>query len=320
VEDWFGYTQEQFRGHNALALAHPDDIPTAVAAFTDAMQRSAADGGAAASVHVTRRMRSADGSYMLVHTSGCMEGPRWHLVCKRLNAQEAKEKAIRGLLLSISHELRTPAQSGLAATELLAARASVQGDAEAAFLVQAVGASCGLLLGMVSNATSMRSIEKGELDMHPSLFDPAEALASLLQVCRLGCTAAAARIDWAQAEPLPQTVLADRTFFSQILQNLVRACVANARQNWGNPHSCIASGAPSVAHRATGDQRGALRGWPRRGHHAQLQRGRATAARLLQQRAQRCSGTWRAGAVPHAARLRRGPRPRPLRRGVRARV
>jgi signal transduction histidine kinase len=222
IQDWFGYSPAQFQGRDALAFVHPDDLPIAAAAFTDAIQRSAAAGGAAASVHVTRRMRVADGTYVPVHTSGCMEGGRWHLVCKRLNAQEAKEKAIRSLLLSISHELRTPAQSGLAATQLLSARASVQGDAEAAFLVQAVGASCGLLLGMVSNATSMRRIEKGELDMHTSLFDPAEALASLLQVCRLGCTAAAARIDWVQSEPLPCAALADRTFFCHILQNLVR--------------------------------------------------------------------------------------------------
>jgi hypothetical protein len=68
-------------------------------------------------------------------------------VCKLLRDQEAKEKAIRRLLLSVLPELRTPAQSGLAAAQLLAQRASVLADSEASFLVQAMSASCGLLLG-----------------------------------------------------------------------------------------------------------------------------------------------------------------------------
>ncbi len=75
------------------------------------------------------------------------QGSRWYLVCRLLQAQQAKEQALRQLLLSVSHELREPAQSGLAASTLLAQRASVSSDAEASFLVQAVTASYGLLLG-----------------------------------------------------------------------------------------------------------------------------------------------------------------------------
>ena len=78
------------------------------------------------------------------------QGSRWSLVCKLLRKQEEKERSMRSLLLAISHELRTPAQSGLASSQLLAQRASVTEDTEAAFLVQAIGASCGLLLGACS--------------------------------------------------------------------------------------------------------------------------------------------------------------------------
>ena len=49
-----------------------------------------------------------------------MQGSKWLAVCKLLRAQQAKEDAVRSLLVSISHELRTPAQSGLAAAALLA--------------------------------------------------------------------------------------------------------------------------------------------------------------------------------------------------------
>ncbi len=133
------------------------------------------------------------------------QGPSWYLVCKSLQSQKEKEQALRSLLLSISHELRTPAQSGLAASQLLAARGSVAADDEALFLVQAIGASCRLLLGMVSNVLSMRNIESGELEMHPSAFDPRAAVHDLLQVCRLGC--ATSDIVWTdEDEPLPAEV------------------------------------------------------------------------------------------------------------------
>jgi K+-sensing histidine kinase KdpD len=103
-------------------------------------------------------------------------------MCKSMQLHMEREQALRSLLLSTSHQLRTPAQSGLTASELLAERASVAGDAEALFLVQAIGASCRLLLGMVSNVLSMRHIESGELEMHAAVFDPRAAVQDLLQV------------------------------------------------------------------------------------------------------------------------------------------
>ena len=95
------------------------------------------------------------------------------------------------------------------------------GDQEAAFLVQAISASCGLLLGMVSNVLSMRHIESGTLDMRVVPFDPRAAVHELLQVCRVGCHT---RITWPEEEAalLPATVEGDHMFFIQILQNLVR--------------------------------------------------------------------------------------------------
>jgi hypothetical protein len=55
-------------------------------------------------------------------------------------------------LLSISFELREPAQSGLAASQLLMQRASVANDEDAIFLARAIGASCRLLLGACFHA------------------------------------------------------------------------------------------------------------------------------------------------------------------------
>jgi signal transduction histidine kinase len=143
-------------------------------------------------------------------------------MCKDSREQMEKEEALRKLLLCISRELREPANSVLAAKALLAQRASVSDDAEAAFWVQAIGASCRLLLGIVTNVLSMRVIESGELEMLPVEYDPSSAVNDVLQVCRLGCSS---RVEWRnEDEPLPRIVLADRTFFCQILQNLVRCC------------------------------------------------------------------------------------------------
>jgi signal transduction histidine kinase len=78
---------------------------------------------------------------------------------------------------------------------------------------------------MVTNVLSVRSIEAGALDMHVAPFDPRAAVAELLQVCRFGagCTAAG-ELAWTnERAPLPARVEGDRAFFSQILQNLVRA-------------------------------------------------------------------------------------------------
>ncbi len=198
-------------------------MPTVEAAFADALQRTALS-GKAEPLRITRRMLLPDGSWTWVNSSGCVQGSHWYMVCKSMQQQVETEQALRSLLLSILRELRTPAQSGLAAAQLLAQRASVARDGEALFLVQAVRASCGLLLGMVSNVLSMRNIESGELEMHPASFDPRAAVNDLLQVCRLGCLQS--EIVWTnEAEPLPSTVTADQTHFSQIVQNLVRAAL-----------------------------------------------------------------------------------------------
>ncbi len=218
----YGWEPGEYVGRDFLKMhIHADDVADIRAAFADAKRRADAS-GCAAQLAVKRRLQMPDGSWEWVSAYGCVQGATWLLVCKSLQAQVEQEAALRSLLQSVSRELRTPAQSGLAASELLARRDSVSADSEAAFLVRAIAASCRLLLGMVSNALSMRTIEAGQLDTHPAPFDPRAALHDLLQVCRLGC--ADARLVWANAdEPLPATVTADRTFFSQILQNLVRA-------------------------------------------------------------------------------------------------
>ena len=119
-------------------------------------------------------------------------------------------------------------------------------DEEALFLVQAIGASCRLLLGMVSNVLSMRSIEAGELEMHPAEFSPRDALTDLLQVCRLG--RAQSDIVWLnEHEPLPTSVTADRNFLNMILQNLLTNALRFHEGRGVTVSLRCAAGAPAAA-------------------------------------------------------------------------
>jgi hypothetical protein len=79
---------------------------------------------------------------------------------------------------------------------------------------------------MVSNVLSMRSIESGELEMHPACFDLRAAVDDLLAVCRLG---AQSEIVWSnEEEPLPATVEArvQRASCTLVASACLRACAA----------------------------------------------------------------------------------------------
>ena len=90
-------------------------------------------------------------------------------------------------------------------------------DEEASFLVRAIASSCGVLVGIISNVFSLKSIEAGELHISPSAFDPAEALRCVVEACRFGRPVNIS----VEAEGLPHSVCADRGFFVHIFQNLL---------------------------------------------------------------------------------------------------
>ena len=209
----YGWKAEQFVGHKALEFAHEEDV----AGELGAVLRAGAACPARKPFTVKRRLLLPDGSFTWLLCTGCTEGRCVYAVCSDHHEQVAKEAALRALLLSVSRELREPANAILTASALLARRAAVADDAEAAFCVQALGASSCLLLGLITNVLSMRRMQSGTLELHSALFDPGAALRDVLQVCRVAC-ACGLRSELA---PLPAAVEADKTFLGQILQNLV---------------------------------------------------------------------------------------------------
>ena len=228
VERWLGWTPEELLGNNAANFTHPLDTTLLGSVLGGVVARSCANGNAPTPLEkpMVRRMRHKDGSWVYVKSAGALVGARWHCVCRSLRGQAERESAVRSLLLAVSREIRTPAQSGLAAAALLAQRPCVRADPEAQFLVSAILSSCSLLLNMASNAISLRSIEAGTLQMRPALFDPAEAVDELLRVCNLGTSGpdgdAPAAASLAPGGPLlPARVRGDRALFCHALQNLL---------------------------------------------------------------------------------------------------
>lgn len=83
---------------------------------------------------------------------------------------------------------------------------------EAKGLLAVIRASCGLLLGIVTNVLTARLVETGQLTLTEVLFDPTSALTDIVQVCRLGCgvsTDADYGIRWT-SDKLPRLVEGDR--------------------------------------------------------------------------------------------------------------
>jgi PAS domain S-box-containing protein len=94
--------------------------------------------GGLTSMQGMRRMVCANGSLRWMHVDICMHDGALMCVARDATRQKATQKALNEFLLSTSHDLRTPVHSILTGTQLLGQRESVRGDAEAAFLLDAV--------------------------------------------------------------------------------------------------------------------------------------------------------------------------------------
>ena len=234
VKRWLGWSPEEMLGFNAADFTHPLDTTLLGSVLCGLAARSCANDNAPTPIEkpMVRRMRHKDGSWIYIRSTGALVGARWHCVCRSLRGQAEREAAVRALMLSVSKDIRTPAQSGLAAAALLAQHACIAADAESQFLVSAILASCSMLLNMASNAMSMRSVEEGTLEMRPAVFDPAEAVDELLRVCNLGRArhdggdvrggnARVAALRTPGGLPLPARVRGDCALFCHALQNLL---------------------------------------------------------------------------------------------------
>ena len=233
VQTLFDYSRDELIGTSPMIWTHPDDVPRCESIFVGALLGLGGEGDDAAQkpshavVSVPRRFRHRDGNYVSVITMGIVTRDRWCLTCKDVSSQFGRDEAQRRLLLLLSRQLREPATAVLAAYELLHQRlgSAASPDDDTALLLGSLGASCRLLLGLIDNALCAQAVQAGVLTPRDISvpFDPAEALADVLRVCRLAYAPVQWDVDAARLPPLVRGV--DRMLVCQILSNLaVNAC------------------------------------------------------------------------------------------------
>ena len=118
-------------------------------------------------------------------------------------------------------DMRQPLAGVQAASALLSVR--VTDDEEARFLVSAITAACHMLLGMVTNVLSVRTLETGECRAENAPFSARHLIESVLSVCRMSTAHRSnVRLLWPDEADasLPALVLGDERLLSSCFLNL----------------------------------------------------------------------------------------------------
>jgi PAS domain S-box-containing protein len=229
VTRMLGWQPEALCGQSLFELLHPDDCLSTAAAMAPLLD------GRTTCMYLMRRVRCAhDGAYFWVHMQMSRAGDTIYGVWRDATRHTHTQAALREYLDAMSHDLRTPAHSIVSASQLLASRESVAGDAEAAFLVQAIRSSGALMLGVIGNVLGLRDIDAdagsaasqhhaGEamrLSMKPATFNPAALVESALATCSLAEGHPQA-VQWEQQAALPPALDGDVDALTQMLTNML---------------------------------------------------------------------------------------------------
>ena len=275
------FSPQSVLGRDLVDVCHPEDR----GAFRAAMQ-AAYHAQTAQQRHlvVMHRSMTATGEFIWCHSAGMCQGDLLFLVCRDVRTRKSVEVALRVFTLATSHDLREPCNAILVSLAVLEQRACVAaspsqqpltGEAaqelqsssldtthlEPAELVASMRASCGLLLGIVSNVLSAPQVHSGELTLQSDVFSPAAVLRDVMQACQLGCPAAAAAgggVQAAPGEPLPPLVEGDSGRMAQVVQNLITNAL---KFSPGVPVRVSAAMQPAEAHPPASVQAAAGRPW-----------------------------------------------------------
>ena len=238
------FSPQSVLGRDLVDVCHPEDRDTFRAAMQTAYHAQTAQQRHLVVMH---RSMTATGEFIWCHSAGMCQGDLLFLVCRDVRTRKSVEVALRVFTLATSHDLREPCNAFLVSLAVLEQHACVApsvsqqplgGEAaqellsssldtahmEPAELVASMRASCGLLLGIVSNVLSAPQVHSGELTLQFDVFSPAAVLHDVMQACQLGCAAAAAAGGVVQAvpgEPLPPLVEGDSGRVAQVVQNLI---------------------------------------------------------------------------------------------------
>ena len=133
-------------------------------------------------------------------------------------AADAASKSKSEFIAVISHELRTPMNGVLGCVELLRDHALEQ---EAAHLVETIGSSSELLLGIINDILDFLSLDSGKLAVRKQVFSPRVIVQAVVQSLEPLGHSGDNRLLTKIHDAVPEFVESDPVRIQQVLTNLV---------------------------------------------------------------------------------------------------
>jgi len=230
--EYFGRSSEQLIGDNWQAIIHPDDLPSTVERWTEALKTGHP-------LHLEYRMLRKDGVYRwhICHAHPMRDETgqilKWFGTTTEIEEQKAVERALQkakaaaeeavkvksSFLAHMSHEIRTPMNAILGFAQLLQRDPAV-GPAQQQQL-EIIQRSGDHLLALINDVLEMSKLEAGYTSFQPEPFDLPGLLADVQTMFRIRAETKRLQLVFASDPSLPQFVKTDAGKLRQILINLI---------------------------------------------------------------------------------------------------
>jgi len=239
VRQILGYEPEEIIGQRSIDFAHPDDLPSVIAATREAQ----ANGSMATFEH---RRRHRDGHFVwlesrvrfLVHPqTGAPDGAiaisreigqrkefEQELLAARERAELASKTKSR-FLANMSHELRTPLNAIIGFSDIMMREMfGPIGNERYTEYVRIVNESGGLLLELINDVLDMSRIEAGKYRLNVEDFEIREPIDAVVQMLSNRAMEKHLIIE-TRLTPPDLRAVADKRVLTQILLNLMSNAV-----------------------------------------------------------------------------------------------
>src|SRR5205085_433364 len=123
-------------------------------------------------------------------------------------------------LSDMSHEFRTPLNSIIAISRILAAKVDGPLTADQAFQVSLIDSSAHELLTLVNDLLDLAKVEAGKIDIRPTSFSVSALFGALRGMLRPLLASGRVRLNFDEAEP-DLVLYTDEAKVSQILRNFI---------------------------------------------------------------------------------------------------
>ena len=233
-----GYTREELCSMHFSELLAEEDLPRALTSFEAALDRTSTQldarmfekSGGVRELSITVLPVVVGGAVVGVHGIAEDVTDRNELARELETARQVAEEANASksvFLANISHEVRTPLTSVLAAAEMLRDEPL---DPVCHHLVEMIERSGERLLRLIGDILDFSKLESGKIGLEESVF----CLRQTIEDATVGATPDAARrgieLTWAVDDAVPAHLVGDSGRITQVLTNLVDNAVKFTEQ------------------------------------------------------------------------------------------